>query len=343
VKSVELAPGYRVSPLVTGCWQLAEDHGAASVAFDELCSRWRRGIEAGYTTFDCADIYTGVEELLGRFLAQLDDPTRVQIHTKYVPDRAALATLDRSTVARAVERSLGRLGREALDLLQFHWWDYAVPGAIEVAIWLDELRRAGKIRHLGLTNFDLDHVRGIVDAGVELTSIQVQYSVLDRRPERALAPWCRERGIALLAYGTLAGGLLSDRYRGAPDLTTPAANRSLTKYRLIVEEFGGWDALQDVLEGLEAVAARHGVSTALAALRWVLERPGVAAVIVGASKRDRRDASRGLWQTGWAAERWSELQRVLALHPGPQGTVYGLERDPAGPHMGILRMSLNAT
>jgi len=342
MKSIELAPGYLISPLVTGCWQLAADHGAASDAFEEISQRWRAGIEAGYTTFDCADIYTGVEESLGRFVATLEDPSRVQIHTKYVPDRSALATLDRRTVEQAIDRSLRRLGRDAIDLLQFHWWDYAVPGAIEAAMWLDDLRRAGKIRHLGLTNFDLEHVAGVVGAGVQVTAVQVQYSVLDRRPEQEFASWCQQHGIGLLCYGALGGGLLSDRYRGQRDGADAEANRSLTKYRLIVEEAGGWEALQETLQALAATAERHGVSTALAALRWVLDRPGVAAVIVGASRRDRLRETRDLWQTDWEDEKWPELEELMGRRPGPQGAVYGLERDPTGPHLGILRMSLNA-
>jgi aryl-alcohol dehydrogenase-like predicted oxidoreductase len=341
-RPVELAPGYRIPPLVTGCWQLAADHGAASVPLAALYDNWRRGLEAGYTAFDCADIYTGVEELLGRFAAGLGDPDRVQIHTKYVPDRGDLATLDRAAVESAVNRSLRRLGREALDLLQFHWWDYDVPGAIDVAMWLDELRRAGKIRHLGLTNFDLEHVREIASAGVELTSVQVQYSVLDRRPAGEFASWCQQRGIGLLCYGTLAGGFLSERFRGAREPVERPVNRSLVKYRLIIDECGGWVALQDVLEALAATASRRGVTLPLAALRWALDQPGTVAAIVGASRHSRWDEYAELWRADWEEESWPELEAVLAARRGPRGDIYALERDPEGGHMAILRMNLNA-
>ncbi len=339
---VELAPGYSISRVITGCWQLAADHGATSDGLDAWAERWARSVEAGFTTFDCADIYTGVEELLGEFLQRLPAPDRVQVHTKYVPDRGSLATLRRDDVERSVNRSLRRLGREALDLVQFHWWDYRVPGYLEAAGWLSELQRAGKIRHLGVTNFDLPRLREIVEAGVEIVSAQVQYSVLDRRPEREFAGWCREHGIVLLCYGTLAGGLLTAANRGAADPgPAPPANRSLVKYRLILDEVGGWPALQEFLDALAAVAGRLGVPLETAAIRWVLERPGVAAAIVGASKRDRLSAYERLDVPEWAAETWVELAAALTAHPSPAGAVYGLERDPSGKHMAILRMNLN--
>jgi len=342
VPAVELAPGYTIAPVITGCWQLAADHGAASASFEQLCERWRRGLDLGYTTFDCADIYTGVETLLGRFLARLEAPHRVQIHTKYVPDKADLATLRRRDVESAIDRSLERLGRDTLDLLQFHWWNYTVPGAIEVAGWLDELRREGKIRHLGLTNFDLEHTREISAAGVALTSVQIQYSVLDRRPERGLGRWCAENGVGLLCYGTLAGGMLSERYLGVAG-AAPNGNRSLTKYRLIVEEYGGWPALQETLAALERIAQRHGTTVGQVALRWVLDRLGVKAVIVGAGRSDRSREMLALWAEDWNAEDWAELTSILARRPGVAGAVYGLERDPATPHFAILRTDLNAS
>jgi aryl-alcohol dehydrogenase-like predicted oxidoreductase len=337
---VELAPGYTIAPLITGCWQLANDHGALAGWSPDLERRWDAACAAGYTTFDCADIYPGVEATLGRWLARRRDPDAVRVHTKFVPDRGALAALNRRAVERAVERSCRRLGREALDLVQFHWWDFSVPGWLEAAGWLAELRHAGKVCHVGLTNFDLGHLRQVVEAGIPVTSVQVQYSVLDRRPARALADWCGRRGIGVLAYGTLAGGLLGGAYagRGDPAAGGEPANRSLAKYRLIVDEIGGWGALQEIVEALATVAARRGTTPATAAIRWVLERPGVAAAIVGASRRDRLAEVAALWSADWRDERWSELEAVLERWPGPAGAVYGLEREPGSRHLAILRM-----
>ena len=226
--------------MLKGGWQLAGGHGVIdpATALDDM----DRFVAAGITTFDCADIYTGVETLIGSWLARrrargVSEPP-MQVHTKYVPDLDRLPTHARADVVRGIDRSLSRLGVERLDLVQLHWWDYDVPGYVEAAGWLDELRVAGKIRHVGLTNFDLPRLREIAAAGIPIASHQVQYSVLDRRPAEGMAEFCAAHGIGLLCYGAVAGGFLSSRYVRAADPAAPLENRSLVKYRLIIEEWG---------------------------------------------------------------------------------------------------------
>jgi aryl-alcohol dehydrogenase-like predicted oxidoreductase len=338
IPRVELAPGYSVSRILKGGWQLAGGHGAVdrASALDDMA----RFVEAGATTFDCADIYTGVEDLIGAFLRGRQ-PGTIQVHTKYVPDLNTLATVTRADVSAAIDRSLGRLGVERLDLVQFHWWDYAVPRYVEIAAWLDECRRAGKIAHLGVTNFDTPHLRELIDAGIPLVSHQVQYSVMDRRPSSSMTALCQQAGIQLLCYGGVAGGFLSDRYLDQPAPAEPYDNRSLVKYRLIIDEFGGWDRFQQLLRALHTVAARHGVAIGTVALRWVLDQPRVAGVIVGARHgRHLADLQRvpGLALT--ANDRATIAQAQAAS--GPSGEVYGLERTPGGVHGSIMRYGLNA-
>ncbi len=147
---------------------------------------------------------------------------------------------------------------------------------------LGELRDEGKIRHLGLTNFDTDHLQNVVDKGHEIVSNQVQYSLIDRRPERKMAQYCQGQGIHLLAYGTLAGGLLSDRYLGQSEPSRATlTTASLNKYKQMVDVWGGWDLFQELLRALKRVADRHQVSIADVAMRYILDRPAVAGVIVG--------------------------------------------------------------
>ena len=224
----ELAPGYTISRVLKGGWQLAGGHGPVedAAALDDM----DRFVEAGVTTFDCADIYTGVETLIGRWLERRKGRAGadVQVHTKYVPDLDRLPMHSRADVVRGVDRSLARLGVERLDLVQLHWWDYSVPGYVEAAVWLEELRRAGKIRHVGLTNFDRQRLSEIVAGGATITSHQVQYSVIDRRPAAGLAAYCAEKGIGLLCYGAVAGGFLSDRYLGSAG-SPPAARKPIAR------------------------------------------------------------------------------------------------------------------
>jgi len=336
-----------VARVINGGWQLAADHGDRRRPAGEVVDDLLRLAEAGFTTFDCADIYLGVEELFGelwrRWRARGGAPEALQIHTKYVPDRSSLAAVDARAVERAIDRSLSRLQTERLDLVQFHWWDFSVPGWVEAASALDAQRRAGKILHLGVTNFDTDRLRELLDAGLPVVSNQVQYSLLDRRPERAMSALCAERGVHLLAYGSLAGGLLSARWLGreAP-LAGGMANRSLTKYRLIGEEAGGWPALQGLLAALAGVAARHGVSAANVAARWTLDRPGVAAILLGAANADHAQENRRLFALELGSEDRALLDRALAACPSPVGDPFELERRPGGRHAAILKTELHA-
>jgi aryl-alcohol dehydrogenase-like predicted oxidoreductase len=340
IPRVELAPGYTISRVLKGGWQLAGGHGHVddAAALDDM----DRFVEAGVTTFDCADIYTGVESLIGAWLKRrrVSEGGDVQVHTKYVPDLDRLPTHSRADVVRGVDRSLSRLGVERLDLVQMHWWDYSVPGYVEAAVWLDDLRRAGKIRHVGLTNFDQPRLSEILAGGAKITSHQVQYSVLDRRPAAGLSAYCAEKGIGLLCYGAVAGGFLSDRYLGRPDPAAPLENRSLVKYRLIIEEFGGWNRFQEMLAALGRIAARRQATIGAVAIRWVLDQPGVSGVIVGARHARHIDQIRKACELALDDADWREISRVQSASSGPGGDVYALERVKGGRHASIMRYTL---
>jgi len=348
IPRIEIAPGYHVSRILKGGWQLAGGHGSVdeAAALDDMA----RFVDAGITTFDCADIYTGVEALIGRFLRARTGGAPIQVHTKYVPDLDTLPALTRRDVETAIDRSLTRLGVERLDLVQFHWWDYSVPRYVEAARWLDDCRRAGKIANLGVTNFDVPRSRELLAAGIPVVTHQVQYSVMDRRPALARADesgasmtaLCQQAGINLLCYGGLAGGFLSDRYLGALEPPAPLENRSLVKYRLIIDEFGGWDRFQEVLHVLQAVAAVHHTSISAVALRWVLDQPRVAGVIVGARHARHLPALQQAATLELTAADLAAIAAVQAAAHGPAGDVYALERVPGGRHGAVMRYTLNA-
>ena len=347
VPRIELAPGYSISRLLKGGWQLAGGHGAVDV--EAALADMDAFAAAGITTFDCADIYTGVETLIGRYLARVTARggfiagPHVQVHTKCVPDLDRLPHLTRHDLDSMIDRSLGRLGVAALDLVQLHWWDYAVPGVLELAAGLDRLRQAGKVRHVGLTNFDLGHVRAIVAAGVPVVSHQVQYSVMDRRPATEMAEFCARHGIGLLAYGALAGGFLSERWLNEPAPRDPLENRSLVKYGLIIDECGGWGYFQALLAVLQAVAERHETTIGAVAVRWVLDQPGVAGVIVGARHARHLPATLAACALTLEAEDMARIASVQASAAGPGGEVYGLERARDSRHAAIMRYNLQRT
>lgn len=330
--------------LIKGGWQLAGGHGAVEEA--AAIADMFAYAEAGITAFDCADIYTGVEALIGRFLAEWrqrhgPNAPQVRVHTKCVPDLDLLPTLTRADLERTIDRSLRRLGTEQLDLVQFHWWDYALGDPVQAARHLDAMRREGKIRALGVTNMDLPHLKAIVDAGVPIVAHQLQCSLLDRRALGPMRDYCERHGIALLTYGSLAGGFLHERWLGAAPPAEPLENRSLVKYKLIIDEWGGWEPFQALLHALHRVAKHHGTTIGAVALRWVLDQRGVAAAIVGARNARHLPATLAALSLELSDHERRELALALGDGPGPSGDVYALERETGGRHAAIMRYGLN--
>jgi aryl-alcohol dehydrogenase-like predicted oxidoreductase len=264
-------------------WQVSGAHGVIDPT--AALGAMRRYHDMGLTTWDLADHYGPAEELIGTFRRQLEaerGPGALEgmlAFTKWVPNPGMMT---RPAVEQAVDRSRRRMATETLDLLQFHWWDYGDPRYLDALRFLAELRDDGRLRHLALTNFDTEHVEIIGREGIRVVSNQVQYSLVDRRPEVRMADVCLGHRIGLLAYGTLCGGLLSDRYLGRPE---PARGEldtaSLQKYKRMINAWGGWDLFQRLLGVLHDVAVKHRVSIANVAVRAILDRPAVAGVIVG--------------------------------------------------------------
>lgn len=345
MQRIELAENYEISRVIRGGWQLAGGHGAISA--DEAVADMVAFADAGITAFDCADIYTGVEELIGRFrlryrdLRGQDALDRIRIHTKFVPDLEVLPRINKAYVEGAIDISLKRLNLDCLDLVQFHWWDYAAPKWLETAQWLLELQYAGKISRVSGTNFDTDHVRAIIQSGVPLTSIQLQYSLLDRRPEKQMVTLAADHGFSFLCSGTVAGGFLGDRWLGEPEPGHPLENRSLTKYKLIIDDFGGWDLFQHLLDTLRKVADRHQTDIATVASAAMLTKPGVAAVIVGARNRDHLKANLAISDLKLTEQDQADIDAVLAQAHDIDGDVYTLERDREGRHGMIMKYNLN--
>ena len=279
----DLAPDLAICRIVNGMWQVSGAHGRIDreTALDSMNAH----VDAGFTTWDLADHYGPAEDFVGefrrRYAAERGESAvgDLQFCTKWVPRPGPMS---RAVVEAAIDRSRRRMATETLDLLQFHWWDYADRRYLDAIAHLAALRDACAIRHLALTNFDTERLAGLLNAGAPIVSNQVQFSLIDRRPEARMVPFCRERGVHLLAYGTLCGGLLSERFLGQPEPRGSALDTvSLQKYKQMVDEWGGWTLFQELLTALKDVAARHAVNIATVAVRWVLDRPGVAGAILG--------------------------------------------------------------
>ena len=238
-------------------------------------------LEAGITFFDTADVYGGTqsEAFLARALGRRRD--EVVIATKFgakLDERRKGARPE--YVKRAAEDSLRRLGTDRIDLYQLHMPDPDVPIADTLGA-LDELVRAGKVREIGCSNFSVDQIHAAWEAArpsARFVSVQNQYSLLHRDPERDVIPECERRKIAFLPYFPLASGLLTGKYRkGQP---APAGSRIGTGGR-----FSGMlsDRNLTSLESLIAFAQSKGHTVLDLAISWLTSRPAVASVIAGAT------------------------------------------------------------
>lgn len=345
VETTELSPGYTISRVLKGGWQLAGGH--AEIDREKAIAEMEDYIRSGITAFDCADIYTGVEQMIGDFRRAMIAAGKpevlapLKVHTKCVPDLQKLSTLTRAELQETIDRSLTRLGLDKLNLVQFHWWDNAVPRYVEVANWLAEFQREGKIDLLGTTNFNTACMQEMTDAGVNFASMQVQYSLLDNRPEKSLLPFCKKNDVKILCYGTVAGGFLSDRWLGVPEPEHPLENRSLTKYKLIIEDMGGWDLFQELLKTLRRIADRHGVQVADVAMRAVLDWPQVSGIIVGVRHGGHLAAHARLFGLKLTDQDRAEIKAILDQKTALEGDVYDLERDQKGRHGRIMHYNLN--
>ena len=336
--------GYTFSRIINGCWQLSAEHCLQGhLDIKDALYAFHQLVDQGYTTFDCADIYTGVEEIIGEFVLELkrDGNYReedIQVHTKFVPDKSILPTINREYTERIVDRSLKRMHREALDLVQFHWWDFDIPGMMETAFDLVELQKKGKIRNIGMCNMDTVRLKQMVDAGIPVVSNQAQYSLFDRRPEQTLLKYSAEHGIYTFCYGTLAGGFLDERYLGkryeAPE------TRSQVKYLQIIEDSLGWDGLQKLLVLLREIANAHGVSIANVATQYILRQESVGAVMVGTRNSKHVASNLRTLQFTLTPEELSAIRTFIDQYPTPAGECYELERTSPR-YKGIILTDLN--
>ncbi len=312
-----LAPGLEVSRVLTGLWQIADmERDGEALDLDAAAAAMAPYVDEGLTTFDMADHYGSAEEIAGRFRDQ--HGARAQVLTKWVP---APGKLTRDDVRSAVERALRRLRTPRIDLLQFHAWQYADPSWLDALWWLQELREEGLIAHLGLTNTDTAHFHLALESGIEVVSNQVCFSLLDQRAAGAMSALCQARDVKLLAFGTLAGGFLSDRWLGQAEPDWDGAlTWSQMKYGRFIRLAGGWARFQALLRVLDGVARRHGVSIANVACRAMLDQPAVAGIIVGARlghSEHIRD-NRRLFEFELDAENQADIAAAVAeLDPIP--------------------------
>ena len=282
-RRLQFTPDLEICRILNGMWQVSGAHG--SIAPQKAISSMFSYLDGGFTTWDLADHYGPAEDFIGEFRRQLvaqrgiDGLNNLQGFTKCVPRPGKMT---KEIVEKNIAISLRRMDVDSLDLLQFHWWDYRDKNYLDALYFLGELQQEGKIKHLALTNFDTEHLKIILSAGIKIVSNQVQFSLIDRRPLVKMAQFCQEHNIYLLAYGTLAGGLLGAKYLGHPEPNAMSLNTaSLRKYKNMINAWGNWQLFQELLTVLKAIADSYHVTIPNVAVRYVLEQKAVAGAIIG--------------------------------------------------------------
>lgn len=337
VETIRIRPDFELSRMAKGNWQLADDHSGRQFDQNDVNAHMALFADAGVTTFVCGDIYAGVEERIGKFrdhyrnLRGAEAAAKIKVLTTYVPyflDEDSLRKHSKEDVVKVVDRSLKRLRQDRLDLVQMHWWNYDIPGCLEMGLWIKELQQEGKIHHIGATNFDVPHMQEFFDAGIEIVAHTLQYSLLDSRPLNGMVDLCAQHDCYLLCYGVLGGGLISEKWIGIPDPGGPyLENVSLDKYYRIIRDMGGWDLFQELLRALDHVARKHNVSVASVASRHMLDQKGVGTINIGARDANHLKDNLRVFSFSLDADDRARIQAVLDKKTGPEGDVYGVDRE----------------
>jgi aryl-alcohol dehydrogenase-like predicted oxidoreductase/enamine deaminase RidA (YjgF/YER057c/UK114 family) len=320
VERCNLAPDLTISRVLTGLWQVADmERNGKPLDQTTAANAMETYVNAGLTTFDMADHYGSAEDIAGYFYRNFESGKRsAQLLTKWVPSPGPSSA---NAVRTAVETALDRMQTDCLDLLQFHAWNYSDPSWLDSLFSLQQLMEEGLIRHLGLTNFDAAHLRIVVHSGIKVVSNQVCYSLLDQRARGDLTKLCQEHGIKLLAFGTLAGGFLTDRWLGSAEPCMDELRTwSQMKYFRFISEAGGWDSFQELLQTVKRVAERHGASVANVAGRYILDQSDVGGIIIGArlGEREHIEENLRLFQFSLDEKSHNELdEAVKKLRPIP--------------------------
>src|SRR3954452_20665033 len=300
---------------------------------------------AGVNLIDTADVYSDglSEEILGKALGPDRDDvlvaTKVRMPMGTGPNDAGLS---RHHVIRGAEASLRRLGTDWIDLYQVHEWDGATP-LEETLAALDHLVQSGKVRYVGASNYGAWQLMKALGVSERLglprfVSQQVHYTLQARDIETELVPVSIDQGLGILVWSPIAGGLLSGKYRRGVE--APAGSRHL----------GEWDEppvhdqekLYDIVEALVELGEAHGVSRARVALSWLLARPAVTSLIVGARTEEQLADNLAAAELSLADDELVRLDQVSA-NPLPYpfwhqaktsgGRLTPADRSLLGPHL----------
>lgn len=321
----KLSSDLNISRIITGLWQMADIEREEDIDPKAYSEKIIPYVEAGLTTFDMADHYGSSELIVGEYNIN-NSTSDVQLLTKWVPKPGKV---DKQSVSDAVQLALDRMKQTSIDLMQYHAWYYPDPSWLDALFYLTELKQEGLIKNIGVTNFDAAHLRVACASGIPIVSNQISHSLIDQRANSSkIIDVCNEYGIKLLAYGVVMGGFLTNKWLNKNEPKPENLKTwSEMKYKRFIDESGGWDAYQNLLNVVNQIAQNNDVSIANICSRYILENPLVAGIIIGARLGENNHIKDNLniLKTKISKEEINlirDAQKELNLIPGDCGDEY---------------------
>jgi aryl-alcohol dehydrogenase-like predicted oxidoreductase len=305
--------GIQVSAVGFGCWELGGQYGHYDEG--EVIGAVQRALELGVNCFDTAEGYGfgRSEELLARALGpRRKDVILVTKFAIYQKEDQWYRDSSRATALAAIERSLKALNTDYVDVYLVHWPDRQTPFA-EPMRALEEIVQAGKARFVGVSNLKAEEMAACM-AARRVDVGQYGYHLFDRRMEREVFPYCQEQGVGMMAYGSLAHGLLTGAFTPQTTFAENDWRRGGRAFGLSLFTPENFPKNLAVVEELKALAARRGKTVLDLALRWVLSNPVVSVALVGFRKPSEVDGMMGA--LGWtlSKEELAEIDAIFARH-----------------------------
>lgn len=328
MKHIKISTEFSVSKLTLGTWQLADNHHKeenTSNSNDILHAY----LEGGITSIATANIYQGVEAKIGRFIKKHTEEFQnktlpfPQIMTLFTGMPNDLKECSETDILGAVDSALERLNINQIDLMQFFCWDLEPAVNVKIGKALLRAVNQGKIKALGVTNTNTDTLEILLHEGVPIVTNQIQYSLLDRRAETKMIPFCKNNNIATLAYGTMAGGFLNEKY--LIQMASTKANLSLLKYQRTIDNIGGWDVFSEALSKLYEVAHSLQVSIPQLATSYILHQPTVASVLLGAHNTNHLDDSLAILDITLSMKNLATIESAISSLKQMEGDIYESE------------------
>lgn len=285
-----------VSAVGAGTWAMGGDFFGATddkKCVDSLCA----SLDHGVNLIDTAPIYGRghSEELVGKAIKGRRDKvvlaTKVGLAYGAHPNGGKGRCLKPEGIAWEIEQSLRRLGTDYIDLYQIHWPDADTPIEESMEALL-KLQKQGKIRYIGVSNFDVPLLERTLGCG-QIVSTQPQYSLLERDIEKDVLPFCREKNLGVLSYGSLGAGVLTGKFKEPPK--PEEGDKRAGFYPFFEEPF--WSKTQELLKTLREIADAHGKPVAHVSINWVSQQPGMTSALTGSKNVDQAimNAEAGDW------------------------------------------------